>query len=140
MKIEIIYKITLKNKRMERERLLNMILFVHLAFHTEVFFWGGGVSKNLILVLCFDLNEMKTSHVLWTNMVINLHCVLTYKVIYLSYRRLCFHKMDIFLHWILKLIAFFSAANHVIDLATCNSAERSIYWPYHDALPYPAVS
>lgn len=49
---------------MEREKLLNMILFVHLAFYTEVFFLGGGVSKNLMLVLCFDLNEMKTFHVL----------------------------------------------------------------------------
>lgn len=26
---------------MEREKLLSMILFVHLAFHTEVFFFEG---------------------------------------------------------------------------------------------------
>lgn len=43
---------------MEREKLLNMILFVHLAFHTEVFFWGGGVSKNNIsFMFWFKWNE-----------------------------------------------------------------------------------
>ena len=39
---------------MEREKLLNMILFVHLAFYTEVFFLGGGGAPFIRLLRSFQ--------------------------------------------------------------------------------------